>query len=163
MIRRERHQGIEERARKMVRFDRYHARRLRAGVKAGPSIHEISEAQLAIFRALLPMPAPATWLSWRLGLDPSYLWRTLRFMELTRHVQISISPTNRREKDVSLTDWGLAAARNLEWFEEERAREFLGQLPLRQQERLVAAMDTIVEIFERDDLTNLIERVQEQA
>jgi len=46
----------------MVRFDRFHARRVRAGVKAATSLHEISEAQLGVFRALLPMPAPATWL-----------------------------------------------------------------------------------------------------
>lgn len=62
---------------------------------------------------------------------------------------------------MSLTDWGLAAARNLEWFEEERAREFLAQLPVRQQERLVDAMGTILEIFERDEITNLVERARE--
>lgn len=161
MIRRERYRDIDERARKMARFDRYHARRLREGIKAATAIHEISEAQLGIFRALLPMPAPASWLSWRLGLDPSYLWRTLRLMELTRHVEICVSVTDRREREVSLTDWGLAAARNLEWFEEERAREFLAQLPVRQQERLVDAMGTILEIFERDEIANLIECARE--
>lgn len=129
MIRRERYRDIDERARKMARFDRYHARRLREGIKAATAIHEISEAQLGIFRALLPDAGAR---------------------ELAE-----------REREVSLTDWGLAAARNLEWFEEERAREFLAQLPVRQQERLVDAMGTILEIFERDEITNLVERARE--
>jgi DNA-binding MarR family transcriptional regulator len=161
MNRQGRYQGIDARAAKIVRFDRFHAARLREGIKAATTLHEINEAQLAIFRALLPMPAPANWLAWRLGLDPSYLWRTLRFMELAGHVGVCVSPTDRRAREVSLTEWGLAAARNLEWFEEQRARELLAQLPLREQERLVAAMDAIIATFRRDPITNLLECARE--
>ena len=162
MNRRKRYEHIDERAREVVRFDRFYARRMRDARKAASEI-EVNEAQLGIFHELLFGTRTLSSLSWHLDLDPGYLSRTLRLMELTRHVTISESAEDRRERLVDLTDWGLAAARNLEWFHEERARKLLEELAPRHQRQLVEAMRAIVEILERDWVANLIERFRNPA
>jgi hypothetical protein len=129
MNRRKRYDRIDERARELVRFDRFYARLLREARKAA-SVIEVNEAQLGIFHELLSGPGTLSWLSGRLD---------------------------------SLTDRGLAAARNLEWFHEERARKLLEELAPRHQQQLVGSMRAIVEILQRDWVANLIERFRKPA
>lgn len=163
MARRRRYDCLDDRAREVVRFDLFYVRRARENVKAATAIHEVSEAQLGVFHELITGPGTPTWLCWRLGLDPSYLTRTLKLMEMTGHVSITGSIRDKRERQVTLTDWGLSAARNLEWFQEEQARKLLDELPLRRQERLVEAMNDAREILQRDWVANLLERFRDPA
>lgn len=163
MNRRRRYDQLEERAREVVRFDRFYVSRAREAMRAAMAIHEVSELQLAIFHSLLTGPGTPAWLSERLGVDGGHLSRTLRLMEESGHISITQTRPDRRERDVGLTRHGLGAARDLEGFYEEQARKLLDELPLRRQERLIAAMNDVREILQRDWVANLLERFRDPA
>jgi DNA-binding MarR family transcriptional regulator len=158
------HAEMEGNIEEVVRFERYYARRLRATSEARrPNDADLSVAQADIFHELQKAPCPERWLRERLGLDPGYLWRSLRWLELTGNIAISVAPTDRRARWVSLTKRGERSARTLEQERAKRARETLEQLPRRQQRRLTRAMAVIVEILERDLVTNIVETALERA
>lgn len=96
-------------------------------------------------------------------MDPGYLSRCLRQLELDQCVALCDSANDRRQRLVSLTDRGRMAARELERYQEYAVQKVLEELPARQQRRLVHAMNTIIEVFNRDALTNLLERVRDGA
>lgn len=163
MDRRRRYDQLEERARELVRFDRFYVSRARESMRAATAIHEVSALQLQIFHVLLPGPATHAWLCWQLGVDGGYLSRTLRLMQESGHISMTQSRPDHRERDVSLTRHGLGAARDLEDFYVEQARKLLDELPLRRQERLIAAMNDVREILQRDWVANLLERFRDPA
>jgi DNA-binding MarR family transcriptional regulator len=142
----------------LVRFERYYARRLRAtGEARRPNEGDVSLAQAEILHELRTAPCPIGWLRERLGLDAGYLSRSLRWLALTGDLAISVTPGDGRGRLVSLTDGGKRTARILGEERAERARKTLEELPLRQRRRLVRAMAVIVEVLERDALTNFLE------
>jgi DNA-binding MarR family transcriptional regulator len=128
---------LEERISEVPRFERFFAPRLRAATRAA-FINEVNALELGIFRELLPWPRTGGWLAWRLDVDAGYLSRTLRKLEETGLVSTCPSLGDGRIREVSLTDRGCAAARQLEQFDRARVRRSLEPLPRRQQERLVA-------------------------
>jgi DNA-binding MarR family transcriptional regulator len=149
--------GVDGRIRAVLKFERFFAQRLREAAKDAAADRDLNGAQREIFHAVRDGSAPPSWLSWRLGLDRSYLSRMLKRMEADRFVTIEPSDTDRRERRIALTDLGRRIARNLEQCDEDRVR-----LPQRQQKRLIRAMLTIQEIFQRDAVTNLLECCEER-
>jgi len=145
---------LSDRIQDVLRFDRLYARRLRDLAKAA-RVNEANVAELGIFQELLPGPCTPGWLIWRLDLDPGYLSRSLRQLELMGFISACGCGDDRRQRQVTLTDRGRVVARSLERFREDAARQRLEELPLRQQRRLVRAMNAIIEILERDALANL--------
>jgi DNA-binding MarR family transcriptional regulator len=146
------------RIKEVLRFDRFYSRRLREATKAA-RVHDVNIAELAIFQELLGGPCTPGWLSWRLDLDPGYLSRRLKQLERMSFVSVRSSDDDRRMRQVSLTDRGGIVARSLEQVREDAVRKTLEELPLRQQRRLVRAMNVIIGIFEQDPLTDLLERI----
>src|ERR1700681_1220344 len=140
---------LADRIEEVLRFDRFYSRRLREATKAAP-VHEGNLAELGILQELLHVPCTPGWLSWRLDLDPGYLSRSLRQLERMNLVSVLGSDDDRRQRQVSLTDRGGMVARRLEQVREDAVRKILEELPLRQQRRLVRAMNVIIGIFERD-------------
>jgi DNA-binding MarR family transcriptional regulator len=128
-----------------------------------PNEGNVSLAQADVLHELLEAPCPVGWLRERLGLDAGYLSRSLRWLELTGQIAISVAPGDRRGRLATLTRTGKRSADRLERDLEERARDALERLPRRQQKRLVRAMAAIVEIFERDVLANLVEAARERG
>jgi DNA-binding MarR family transcriptional regulator len=147
---------VSLRAREVLRFDRFYARRLREAIDAA-RVHEVNRAALGIYQELLHSPCSPGWLSWRLDLDPGYLSRSLGLLELNGHITVSGTGGDRRMRQASLTDRGRYVARGLAQFQEDAVRKALEELPPRQQRRLVRAMKVIIDILERDALTNLLE------
>jgi DNA-binding MarR family transcriptional regulator len=147
---------LPDRVNQVVRFDRFYSRWLREGIKAA-RVTEVNGAELGIFEELHHGSCTPGWLQWRLGLDSGYLSRNLRRLEAEGLVSVSTSDDDRRSRLVSLTARGCLVARSLAEFQGDAVRQRLEELPLRQQRRLVRAMNAIVEIFERDALTNLLE------
>lgn len=160
MIRRTRYHHLDERVREVARFDRYYEQRVREGWRRA-RLGDGSGAELRILQALLDAPAPCSWLGWRLHMDPGQLSRSLQRLEMDGLLTLSAEPGDRRRRWAELTAWGQAAGRDVARCQEERARQALQELPLRQQERLVRAMATIREIFSRDELANLREQLRE--
>jgi len=155
---------LAHRAEQVVRFERYYARRLRATSEGRrPNETNLSVAQAEIFHELGKAPCPVAWLRERLALDAGYLSRSLRWLELTGEITVSVARGDRRGRLVTLTRAGERSARILERDLAQRAREALERLPRRQQRRLVRAMAVVVEIFERDALTNLVEAARERG
>lgn len=143
-------------SREVLRFDRFYSRRLHEAAVAA-RVHESSAAELGIFRELLHGSCAPGWLSWRLDLDTGYLSRNLRQLELMGFIKVARAGDDGRRRQVSLTALGFVAARSLEGFHEDAVRKTLQELPPRQQRRLARAMKTIIDILERDALTNLLE------
>jgi DNA-binding MarR family transcriptional regulator len=158
MITRAPRDHLAERIKYVLRFDRFYSRRLREAAKVARG-SEVNTAELGIFQELLRGPCTPGWLSWRLDLDPAYLSRSLKRLQLIRLVSVRGSDGDRRRRQVSLTDQGSTVARGLEQARVDAVRKVLDELPLRQQKRLVLAMNVIVGIFEQDALTNLLERI----
>ena len=156
-------QHAEMRARigQVLRFEQYYGRRLRERSTAWHP-NEVNAAESGIFRELMQAPRSARWLRERLHLDGGYLSRNLRWLELVGHVAITVAPSDRRQRIARLTGMGLRAARLLEVDRARSAREMLEPLPRRQQRRLARAMAVIVEVLERDALTNLVETVRQR-
>jgi DNA-binding MarR family transcriptional regulator len=152
---------LEACVQKVLAFERFYSRRLREATKA-MLVTETTVLRMSVFRELMDGPCTASWLCWRLGVDPGQLSRTLSVLELEGHIIAHVSPTDRRRRDIELTRWGARVARGLEEFRAERIRQTLEELPRKQQQRLVNAMRVILEIFERDALTNLLDRAREE-
>ena len=164
---------LADRIKEVLRFDHFYSRRLRDASRrlgeASPQLGEatrtarlqdVNIAEMGIVQELLHRPRTPGWLSWRLDLDPGYLSRSLKRLEMMSLVSVGGSDDDRRMRQVSLTDRGGMVARSLEQVREDIVRMTLEELPLRQQRRLVRAMNAILGIFERDSLTNLLERRQ---
>lgn len=147
---------VSIRVRGVLRFDSFYARRLREATDAA-AVHEVNAAELGIFLELLHSPCSPGWLSWRLDLDPGYLSRSLRLLDLTGHIAVNSTGGDRRMRQVSLTDRGRYVARGLAQFQEDAVRKTLDELPPRQQRRLVRAMEVIIDILEQDAWANLLE------
>src|SRR5882672_10275284 len=133
------------RVREILRFDRYYETRLREASKA-VRVNEVNIAELGIFLELLPRPCPPGWLCSRLGLDPGYLSRSLRRLELDDCITVC---GDRRNRQASLTARGLVVARSLQQFQEDAARRTLQDLSARNQRRLVRSMQVIIELLEQ--------------
>jgi len=159
---REKGGGVDGRIHAVLKFERFFGQRLREAARAAAADRDLNGAQREIFHQVQDGSAPPSWLSWRLGLDRSYLSRMLKRMEADRYVTIELSDTDRRERRVALTDLGRRIARNLEQCDEDRVRRALEVLPQRQQKRLIRAMLTIQEICQRHVLTNLLECLEER-
>ena len=142
--------NLADRVREVVRFDRFYSQRLRDATKVA-RVNVVNAAELGIFLELIRAPCPPGWLSWRLDLDPSYVSRTLRQLELSGFITMHGADRDRRIRQASLTDRGRIVARGLERFQEDVVRKRLEELPARQQKRLLRAMNVIVDIFERDE------------
>jgi len=155
--------GVDGRIQAVLKFERFFAQRLREAARAAAADRDLNGAQREIFHEIHDRPASPSWLSWRLGLDRSYLSRMLKLMEADRYVTIELGDTDRRERRVVLSDLGRWIARNLEQCDEERVRRALEVLPQRQQKRLIRAMTAIQEIFQRDPVTNLLECFEERS
>ncbi len=125
-------------------------------------VNEVNAAELGIFLELLRAPCPSDWLRWRLDLDPGYLSRTLAQLELMGFLSTCVSGADRRIRQVTLTGLGRAAARSLERFQEGAVRKALEEFPVRQQRRLIRAMNAIVEILEQDPVARLLARSRER-
>jgi DNA-binding MarR family transcriptional regulator len=158
--RKDSHMELGDRIQQVLRFERFYAPRLRAAVRAAV-INDINIVELGILHELLQGPGTPVWLAWRLDTDAGYLSRTLRKLEDIGLISSRRSPRDGRMREVSLTDRGEATARDLEQFDQARVRSSLESLPRRQQERLVRAMGVIVQVFGRDELTNLLECLDE--
>lgn len=162
MIRKSREQHLDSRVAEVLRFERHTAPRLRAATRTA-FLNEVNAMQLGVFRELLRGPCSPGWLAWRLGVDPGNTSRAVRLMALMGLVTITVAARDRRMRDVELTDWGRDAARYLETFERDRVRSTLEPLPRRQQDRLVRAMQVIMEISERDDGANFVDCLREEG
>lgn len=160
MKRRRGYHDIRERARKVIRFERFYAPRLREAIKAA-FVNDVNAAELGVLHLLRDWPCPPGWLSWRLDMDPGYVSRILAKLEWNGLIVMSPSASDGRGRTATLTDRGRAATRYLEQFHEERAQHILEGLPVRQQERLVRAMAVIVEVLTRDELANVLECIRE--
>ena len=152
---------LADRVKEVVRFDRFYAQRLRDATKVA-RVNEVNAAELGVFVELLRGSAPLDWLVWRLDLDRSYLARTLKTLEISGFVTLRTDDRDRRMRRADLTTRGRTVAQDLQQFQEDVVRKTLEELPTRQQRRLVRAMGTIIEIFERDELTNFWERFEER-
>ena len=145
----------------MLSFDRYYAQRLHKQEKAASDL-EMTAMEKYILRELANGGGTVAWLSERLKLDPGYLSRTVTVLELNRQVSRSRAPHDGRQREIQLTDWGRRVLRELDGIQEQRTRETLEILPQRQQKRLVRAMATITEVFERDERANFLECFRER-
>src|SRR5512146_3127402 len=63
-MKRNRYHDLEGRVRKVLRFERFFAARLREATKAA-FVNDVNAAQLGILRLLRDRPAPPGWLSWQ--------------------------------------------------------------------------------------------------
>src|SRR5258707_1090552 len=86
---------------KVRRFEHFYSRRLRDATKAA-LVTEANVAQLGIFHELMEGPCTPSWLRWRLDIDPGYLSRTLRLLELERHITTCRSRGDGRTRDIQL-------------------------------------------------------------
>lgn len=86
-----------------------------------------------------------------LALDPGYLSRLLSRLETDGLVGRARSRADGRRQIVSLTDVGRETFRALDERAADEVRTLLAPLSPDDQERLVAAMDTIRSILDRDD------------
>ena len=145
----------------MLSFDRYYARRLHKQEKAAADL-EMTAMEKYILRELAKGGGTVVWLSERLKLDPGYVSRTVTVLELNRQVTRSRAPHDGRQREIQLTDWGRRVAQDLEELQEKRTREMLEILPQRQQKRLVRAMATVTEVFERDAAATFLECFRER-
>ena len=153
---------LDARVQRMLRFDRFYARRLEDAEMADKT-WERSLTEMRIFHELGQLPRTPGWLSCRLNLDPGYVTRILKTMEAYRYVTIDPCQHDRRQRVVTLTRSGCDAYRELRSFHEGLARKTLEGMPQRQQRRLVRAMTVIEEVLTRDPLANLLERVREST
>lgn len=154
---------VDGRIQAVLKFERFFARRLREAAKAAAADRDLNDAQREILHEAQDGPVSPSWLSWRLGLDRSYLSRMLKLMEAEGYVTIELSDTDRRERRLVLSDLGRWIARNLQQCDEDRVQRALEGLPQRQQKRLIRAMMVIEEIFQRDAVTNLLECFEERS
>src|SRR5207237_5870943 len=88
-------EDVPARIREVLRFDRFYSRRLREAAKAA-RVNALNVAESGVFHELLDGPYTPGWLSWRLGLDPGQLSRTLEKLELMRHITVCGSGDDRR-------------------------------------------------------------------
>jgi DNA-binding MarR family transcriptional regulator len=151
---------MQARVREVRKFERFYSRRLQDASRS-LRIHEGKVAALAILEELTGGGASAAWLCGRLKLDAAYMSRTLKAMEMHKDVTSTPSKRDGRMRQIELTQSGLRTARFFEREHENRIARILEELPLKQQKRLVRAMQAIQEIFQRDALTNLLERCRE--
>ncbi len=152
---------MEARVRAVLRFDRYYAQRLWNDEKATVDL-EMTIIEKRILRELLVGFRTVASLSERLSLDAGYISRMVTVLELNRQVAKTVAANDRREREIALTHWGRRVVHDLEEDQEQRTRAALELLPQRQQKRLVRAMATITEVFERDGLANFLECARER-
>jgi DNA-binding MarR family transcriptional regulator/GNAT superfamily N-acetyltransferase len=79
----------------------------------------------------------------RLGLDSGYLSRSLRSLEQAGLVSVVASPADRRTRVAQLTAKGRRERALLDERSDDLARSLLDPLNVRQQERLIDAMNTV--------------------
>lgn len=123
---------------------------------------ELGSSEVKLFEELGRGSAGLDYLSWRLGRDKGYVSRTLRFLISEGHLTKRIPDRDHREREFVLTESGRSIAREIERQKRQRVRKELEDLPIRQRRRLVSAMATIVEILDRDPMSNLMECVEER-
>jgi DNA-binding MarR family transcriptional regulator len=144
--------GIEDRIRELVEFDRFYAARLRAESRAESRAvagDDVTPMQIELFHQLLKGSCTPVWLSWRMQVDPGFVSRTLGFMEEMRYVKMSPAPGDRRRRQVELTALGRACAEALESSREDRARSLLLGLRPDEQDELVNAMRSVARLVRR--------------
>lgn len=140
----------------VLKFERFYSRRLRESRREGYA-NEVCAAEQRVLRELLEGSCSPSWLVWRLDIDSGYLARTLRNLHLAGFVASSMSWHDRRHREVSLTERGRTVAEAVSRYHADQIRRSIEDLPRRQRVRLAGAMAAIVEIFERDWLTNFVE------
>lgn len=90
--------------------------------------------------AAAPAPLTTQTLRERLGLDSGYLSRLLRRLEKDGLVAVTPDPSDRRRRQVSLTEAGRERWQELERRSEDQARLIVDPLTERQRERLARAL-----------------------
>jgi DNA-binding MarR family transcriptional regulator/GNAT superfamily N-acetyltransferase len=136
-----------ERVAAVRRFDRLYTDvvgALRSGLLDSP--YNLTEARV-LYELAQRATSSAAELRRELDVDASYLGRILRRFGADGLIETTASTQDGRRRDVRLTERGQATFAELNRLSDERARRFLAALVEADQQRLLAAMETIQNVL----------------
>lgn len=137
------HQALDARISAVRRFNRFYTRTIGV-LQEGVLESRFSLAEARVLYELAHCPdTTATALSRELALDSGYLSRILQRFEHDGLIRRTVSPSDRRQSVLSLTDAGRDAFAPLDTRSRQEIAALLGALPEPAQSRIVAAMDHI--------------------
>ena len=135
------HQALDARISAVRRFNRFYTRTIGV-LQEGVLESRFSLAEARVLYELAHCPdTTATALSRELALDSGYLSRILQRFEHDGLIRRTVSPSDRRQSVLSLTDAGRDAFAPLDTHSRQEIAALLGALPESAQSRVVAAMD----------------------
>jgi DNA-binding MarR family transcriptional regulator len=91
--------------------------------------------------------ATASWLAWNLGIDPARVSRLISRFRAHRFIVETPESYDRRIKRITLSERGWQVYRNLQRLANEAVERELARLGASDQQRLVAAMETIEDLM----------------
>ncbi|MGZ5867526.1 MAG: bifunctional helix-turn-helix transcriptional regulator/GNAT family N-acetyltransferase [Xanthobacteraceae bacterium] len=143
--------GANSRVAAMRRFNRFYTRQigvLQEGYSGGP--FSLAEARV-LYEIIQRKKTTASDVARELGLDAGYLSRILRAFETKGYIQRESSDRDGRQSFLTMTRRGITAFEPIEQHTENEVRAMLSALPLRDQDRLIDAMQTIESVFSPEE------------